>query len=105
MAPVIALKEASMKYIRQVHVDHPGTFNEHISQLRSSGTSSGALTTETREQVVWNIDQGAQSYRSHNDRDGSEARVETRTSSRGTRYVATIADGSETNNLLSLPRF
>ena len=94
-----------MNYIRQVHVDAPGTSNEHISLLRSSATASGVLTTETREQVVWNIDRGGQAYRSHDDATGSEAAVVTRTSSRGTRYVATVADGRETNNLLSLPRF
>lgn len=94
-----------MHYIRQVRVDYPGTANEHISQLRSSSHPSGSLVSESREQVVRNIDSGRESYRSHNDATGDEARVETRTSSRGTRYVATVADGRETNNLLSLPRF
>ncbi|MGI8701462.1 MAG: hypothetical protein ACR2JU_09710, partial [Nocardioidaceae bacterium] len=69
-----------MRYIRQVHVDSPGTSNEHISHLRSSPTTSGALTTETRSQVVQNIDGGRESYRSHNDATGAEAAVVTRTS-------------------------
>lgn len=94
-----------MRYIRQVHVDSPGTSNERISQLRSSPTTSGALATETRSQVVQNIDYGRESYRSHNDRTGTEAAVVSRTSARGLRYVTTVADGRETNNLLELPRF
>jgi hypothetical protein len=94
-----------VRYIRQVHVDYPGTSNEHISQVKSSNTATGALLAETREQVVRAIDDGRESYRSHEDRTGDEARVDTRTSSRGTRYIATVADGRETNNLLSLPRF
>lgn len=94
-----------MKYIRQVRVDSPGTSNEHISQLRSSATTTGPLTTVTRAQVVQNIDYGRESYRSHNDATWAEAVVVTRTSVRGTRYVTTVADEVETNNLLELPRF
>jgi hypothetical protein len=93
-----------MRYIRQVHVEYPGTSNEHISQVRYSPTIAGTLSGATREQIIADIDRG-QSYRSHNDRTGDEARVETRRSTRGTRYIATVADGRETNNLLGLPRF
>lgn len=94
-----------MRYIRQVRVESPGTSNEHITQVRSSVTTYGTLETETRDAVVRKIDNGSESYRSHNDGNGAEAQVETRTSSRGLRYIATVADGRETNNLLSLPRF
>jgi len=94
-----------MRYIRQVHVDSPGTSNEHISQLRSSTSTYGPLITETRAHVVQNIDGERESYRSRNDQTGAQAAVVTRTSSRGTRYVTTVADGRETNNLLGLPRF
>jgi len=94
-----------MRYIRQVHVDSPSTSNEHISQLRSSTTISGSMTTESRSQVVQNIDSSRESYRSHHDVTWAEAAVVTRTSARGIRYVTTVADGTETNNLLSLPRF
>jgi len=94
-----------MRYIRQVRVEHPGTSNEHISHVRSSVGVSSGLLTESREQVVGNIDNGRESYRSHNDGTGDEAKVETRTSARGTRYIATVADGRESNNLLNLPRF
>lgn len=94
-----------MGYIRQVRVASPGTSNEHITHVRRSWTASGTLETETREAVVRKIDNGSESYRSHNDSNGSEAKVETRTSTRGLRYIATVADGRETNNLLSLPRF
>jgi hypothetical protein len=73
-----------MPYIRQVHVEYPGTSNEHISQVRHSQTTVGALTASTREQIVAELDRG-RSYRSHNDRTGDEARVEARRSSGGTR--------------------
>lgn len=86
-------------------MDSPGTSNEHISQLRSSATTSGSLTTETRARAVQNIDYGRETYRSHNDATRAQAAVITRTSARGTRYVTTVADGVETNNLLDLPRF
>ncbi len=94
-----------MRYIRQVHMDDQGESNEHISQVKSSSSTTGALTTDSREQVASNIDNGRESYRSHNDRTGDEARVEINTSGRGTRYIRTVGDGRETNNLLSLPRF
>jgi len=94
-----------MTYIRQVHVEHPGTSNAHITQVRTSLTTHGPVTTETREQIVQKIDNRRDAYRSHNDRTGDEARVETRLSASGGRYIATVADGRETNNLLNLPRF
>lgn len=94
-----------MRYIRRVRLDDPGTKSEHISAVQSSTTTSGYLTTETRTQVVQNIDSGYESYRSHNDRTGDEAPVVTRTSASGTRYITTVADGGESNNLLKLPRF
>ena len=63
-----------MRYIRQVHVEYPGTSNEHISQVRHSPTITGTLSGATRGQIVADIDRG-QSYRSHNDRTGDEAQV------------------------------
>ncbi len=93
-----------MRYIRQVHVEYPGTSNEHITQVRFSLSIACALSGATREQIVADIDNRV-SYRSHNDRTGDEAPVQTRRSPRGTRYIATVADGRETNNLLGLPRF
>lgn len=94
-----------MRYIRRVQVQSPGTRSEHIVAVQVSLTTSGGLTTESRTDVARNIDSGAESYRSHDDSSGDEARVETRTSSSRTRYITTVADGRETNNLLDLPRF
>ena len=91
--------------IRQVHVEHPGTSNAHITQVRTSTNTYGSLTIESRDQIVRKIDGRLDAYRSDNDRTGDEARVETRPSGFGTRYIATVADGRETNNLLNLPRF
>jgi len=94
-----------MRYIRQVHVEHPGTSNEHISHIHYSVTVDDTLYLQSREEAVRSIDSGGESYRSHNDRTGDEATVDTRSGSRGNRYIATVSDGRESNNLLSLPRF
>lgn len=94
-----------MKYIRQVRVSAPGTANSHITSVYSSTSPRGALAMETREVVAQQIDTGRAAYRSHNDLTGDEAPVDTRRTVLGTRYIATVADGRETNNLLNLPRF
>ncbi|GAB3042491.1 hypothetical protein GCM10027052_25670 [Parafrigoribacterium mesophilum] len=94
-----------MNYVRQIHLDGNGITNEHISKIRVSSTPNGVLNEESRETAVHNIDAYGMSYRSHNDRTGSEASVDTRTSVRGTKYIATVADKTETNNLLQLTRY
>ena len=94
-----------MRCIRQIHLDDYGTTNEHITHVRSSTSTGGVLERQTREDVVRRIDLGLESYHSHNDATRGEAAVRVRVSKRGTRYIATVADGRETNNLLSLPRF
>ena len=93
-----------MPYIRKVRVQAPGTRNEHITDVMYSQSTTGSLTLASRALVASQIDAGT-SYRTHNDLTGTEARVETRTSSSGVRYITTLADGVETNNLLGLPRF
>ncbi len=93
-----------MPYIRKVRVQSPGTRNEHITDVQYSQTVSEGLQIATRATVVRDIDAGA-SYRTHNDSTGSEAVVYTRTGSSGVKYITTLADGVETNNLLGLPRF
>ena len=93
-----------MPYIRKTSVQSPGTRNEHITDVQYSSTVNGLLQTASRATVAREIDAGT-SYRTHNDLTGSEAVVETRTSSNNLRYITTLADGLETNNLLGLPRF
>jgi len=93
-----------MHYIRRVHVEHPGTSNEHISQVQYSSTTSGLLRRATREQVHTWITAGYP-FRSHHDGTRAQADVLARESSRGTRYIATEANGRETDNLLRLPRY
>ena len=93
-----------MRYIRKVRVASPGTRNEHITHVQYSENAYGALTTAARETVVSSIENG-QTYRSHNDATGAEAAVAVRISTTRQKYIATVADGTETNNLLALPRF
>ena len=93
-----------MPYIRKVHVQAPGTRNEHILEVKFSSGTTGALESASRAAVAGAIDRGV-TYRTHNDRTGSEAPVKTRVNSAGTKYITTEADGVETNNLLALDRY
>lgn len=93
-----------MRYIRRVEVASPGTHNEHIIAVAYSYATTGTLIARSRTDVVGDIDVHIESYRTHDDRTGDEATVTTVPSARGIRYLTTLADGRETNNLLSLPR-
>lgn len=93
-----------MLYIRQVRVASPGTSNQHITHVRYSNSPTGPLTAVARDVVASVIDTG-HDFRTHNDLTGAEARVVTRDAGGGRRYIATEADGKETNNLLELPRY
>ena len=93
-----------MLYIRQVRAQAPGTMNEHITDVKYSAMTSGPLTTVSREAIISVIDGGGDVH-THNDPTGAEARVVTRDGANGRKYITTIADGRETNNLLDLPRF
>lgn len=92
-----------MNYVRRVRVQHPGTSNEHVAELEFSPVPTvGPLQRATRETVHAWIVAGHRFITVAPD--GSRARIAAFTSSTGTRYVATVADGRETNNLLALPR-
>lgn len=93
-----------MIYIRRVRVGYPGTRNEHITDVQYSTTTTGALQQCTRAQMVAHVDAGNR-VRTHHDRTGAQAEVVTRTSSNGVKYITTLANGRETDNLLALPRF
>ena len=93
-----------MQYIRQVRVQSPGTTNQHITDVKYSTTITGLLERVSRDVVVAVID-GGREFRTHNDRTGSEAPVVTRVGAGGRKYITTVADNRETNNLLELPRF
>jgi hypothetical protein len=93
-----------MHYISEVRVTAPGTHNQHVTAVRYSGTPGGPLSAATREDVHTWITQG-HPFRTYNTRNGAQAVVAARTTSGGTRYIATVADSRETNNLLALPRF
>ena len=92
-----------MSYIRKVAVQSPGTRNEHITSVQYSTLPYGALSSASVASIVAAIG-GGSPFRTHNDATGSEAPVVVRTSSAYHRYVSTVADGTETNNLLALPR-
>lgn len=93
-----------MIYIRKVRVEAPGTMNQHITDVQHSPATSGPLTTHSREAIVRFIDGGGVVY-THNDLTRTEARVVTRTGANSRKYITTVADNKETNNLLELPRF
>jgi hypothetical protein len=93
-----------MHYIREVQVGAPGTHNQHVTAVRYAATLYGPLSAASREQVHAWITQG-NPFRTFDSRTGAQASVAARTTSSGTRYIATVADGIETNNLLSLPRY
>ena len=82
----------------------PGTSNQHITAVGYSGATSGPLTEITRDTAVRLIE-GGTSFRSHNDRTGTEAAVTVAVSPARTKYIRTVADGRESNNLLELPRY
>lgn len=97
-------RELAVRYIRAVHVEAPGTRNEHITHVRYSFSTSGVVFTTTREDVAAEIRGGA-AYRTHNAQTGAQAQVLDAISASGRPYIRTVADGRESNNLLSLPRF
>jgi hypothetical protein len=93
-----------VQYIRQVRVQSPGTTNEHITDVKYSTTITGPLVSVSRDFVVAVID-GGRGFRTRNDLTGAEATVVTRPGVGGRKYITTVADYRETNNLLELPRF
>lgn len=93
-----------MLYIRQVRVQSPGTMSQHITEVRYAESTIGPVKAATRDAVVRAIELGSP-FRTHNERTRAEAPVTIRTSAAGTKYITTIADGRETNNLLELPRY
>lgn len=93
-----------MIYIRRVRTDAPGTRPRHITHVQYSFSPAGRLRVTTNRQIVRNLDAGHR-YLVHDDDSGSQAEVITGTCAAGHRYITTVAEGLETNDLLSLPRF
>lgn len=94
-----------MRYIRRIRLEGAATDNEHIVRVRWSEAPTDPLTDDTRGQTAWDIDYVGQEYVAYNDSSGDSATVVTRTSRAGVRYLATMHDGRETADLLSLPQF
>ncbi len=93
-----------MPFIRAVRVAEPGTSNEHVEAVQVSLVTTGTVHVKTRESVHAELRRGER-YRTFNDHTHQQADVVPRVSPRGTRYIATVANGVETDNLLRLPRF
>lgn len=93
-----------MPFIRRVHLTAPFTGSEHITHVQHSATRGGPLELATRAAVVADIERGTVFY-SHDEFDRDEALVIVRTSAEQRKYLSTVADRRETNNLLSLERF
>lgn len=93
-----------MPFIRAIRLAHPGTSNEHIEAVQISQLTTGTLSTATREEVHRAIKRGVR-YRTFDERTHQQADVAARVSSRGTRYIATVANDVETDNLLRLRQF
>lgn len=93
-----------MRYIRAIRLDGYGASDEHVSHVCSSIGVGGALSLQTREEIVRQIALGTQRYRSRNGT-GHDVDVAVRVSSSGIQYISASADQRATNNLLSLPRF
>lgn len=93
-----------MPFIRRVQVQSPGTHASHITAVQYSATSSGALTVATPAAIARSIDMGTM-FKTHNNLTNAQAVVIGRTSVTGNRYLTTVANGRETDNLLHLPKF
>ncbi|GAA1768755.1 DUF3892 domain-containing protein [Agromyces humatus] len=93
-----------MPYIRRVRVQNPGTHSSHITAVQYSQTTSSPLTNATPEAIARAIDAGTSMYTSH-DVTGARALVVPKTGNLGRRYLTTVANGRESDNLLHLPRF
>ncbi|MEU2199535.1 DUF3892 domain-containing protein [Isoptericola sp. NPDC019482] len=93
-----------MPFIHSVRVADPGTHNEHIEAVAVSQLTTGPLRVASRDAVHTDIVRGTR-YRTLHPVTHEQTDVVARISPRGTRYIATVANGTETDNLLRLPRF
>jgi hypothetical protein len=97
-------EEHPLLYIRQVLVQAPGTTNQHIIDVKYSGTKTGPLTTVSQGAIISVLDAGGDVY-AYNNVNGTQALVVTRGGASGRKFITTVSDNHETNNLLDLPRF
>jgi hypothetical protein len=73
----------------------------HERIRKVGGVASGTRWTLTQEEVITSIEQGKYSF--FVNRGGHEANVLVATSRYGNKYIKTVADGEQPDNLLSLP--
>ncbi|WP_022889499.1 DUF3892 domain-containing protein [Agromyces italicus] len=93
-----------MPYIRRVRVQSPGTHASHITAVQYSTTTNGSLTVATPAAIARSIEAGTPFW-SHNDVTSTRTLVIGRTGGNGDRYITTVANGRESDNLLRLPQF
>ncbi len=88
-----------MVYITHIRLSG-GRGVQHITHVRWEQPSTSKSGTATRAEVVQHIRNGIVAYVSDGVRDVKVEDVDTNPT-----YIRTVADGRETNNLLSLPHF
>ena len=94
-----------MKYIRQIHLDGTVKSPAYISRIRYSYTANGPLYEQKCADAVRAIESRISDYRMRNDKTGEESPVAVRMSFRGTKCIATTADDTSFDKLLSLDSF
>jgi hypothetical protein len=80
----------------------PGSHHEHIESVRCINEPGGATTIDTVAAMVQFIDGAGYAYTLSG---SAHARVGVVRPTGGRPYIRTYADGTWTDNLLSLPRF
>ena len=90
-----------MLYITAVHMVTGGTRHEHIEKVRWFDSGNNTTNEATVPQMVQYIEQGNPVQV----QGPPAASVGVNHTANGYKYIQTHADGTWTNNLLSLPRY
>ena len=88
-----------MVYVTHIRLTG-GSSLQHITHVRWQESFTGRSNTLTRARMVQHICEGNDVWVRGSDRDAKVAVV-----TGNPPFIRTVADGHETNNLLSLPRF
>ncbi len=91
-----------MVYVTHVHMESSGNGHEHIANVKWRDPSDGGTGASTRAQMVEWIEGGGIAKVTDGTNTVGVGVVEP---AYGPKYIRTFADGTWTDNLLSLPRF